>query len=149
MNPSYGFPTRDVGSGASSARTPEISVSTPQRGAKRKLPRKTKMLLAVSIAVAVTLVNVHAGEKRIRHELTHRFALEDSQFLRTMGPLLGPRILPGNRITALQNGDQIFPAMLAPIRGAREPSLLKLSSTGPATSERSSPRHCVSGPKPV
>ena len=37
-----------------------------------------------------------------------------------MGQLLGPGILPGNRITALQNGDQIFPAMLTAIRGARE-----------------------------
>ena len=60
------------------------------------------------------------GKKRIRHELPHRFAVADPQFLRTMGQLLGPGILPGNRVTALQNGDEIFPAMLAAIRGARE-----------------------------
>ena len=37
-----------------------------------------------------------------------------------MGELLGPAIVPGNRVTALQNGDQIFPAMLEAIRGAKE-----------------------------
>ncbi len=59
------------------------------------------------------------GEKQIRYELTHRFAVEDPQFLRSMGQLLGPAIIPGNRITALQNGDEIFPAMLAAIHGAQ------------------------------
>src|SRR3954447_24390743 len=59
------------------------------------------------------------GEKQIRYELTHRFAVEDPQFLRSMGQLLGPAILPGNRITALQNGDEIFPAMLATIHSAQ------------------------------
>ena len=37
-----------------------------------------------------------------------------------MGQLLGPGILAGNRLNALQNGDQIFPAMLDAISGARE-----------------------------
>jgi cardiolipin synthase len=60
------------------------------------------------------------GERQIRYELAHRFAVEDPQFLRSMGQLLGPAIVPGNRVTALQNGDQIFPAMLNAIRGARE-----------------------------
>ena len=60
------------------------------------------------------------GERQIRYELTHQFAVDDPQFLRSMGQLLGPAILPGNRVTALQNGDQIFPSMLEAIRGARE-----------------------------
>ena len=33
--------------------------------------------------------------------------------------MLGPAILGGNRVTALQNGDEIFPPMLAAIAGAR------------------------------
>ena len=52
--------------------------------------------------------------------MTHRFSVEDPQFLRCMGQLLGPAILPGNRVMAFQNGDQIFPAMLEAIKGARE-----------------------------
>lgn len=65
-------------------------------------------------------MNLHSSEKKIRYELSHSFAVEDPQFIRTMGQLLGPDILPGNRVTALQNGDEIFPAMLTAIRGARE-----------------------------
>ena len=60
------------------------------------------------------------GEREIRYELAHQFSVEDPQFLRSMSALLGPGIVPGNRVIALQNGDQIFPAMLAAIRGARE-----------------------------
>lgn len=91
-----------------------------------KLRHKTKMWWVIFIALVLVGflagpgLHLQAGEKRIRYELPHRFAVEDPQFLRTMGQLLGPGILPGNRITALQNGDQIFPAMLGAIRSARE-----------------------------
>ncbi|MCD6050933.1 MAG: phospholipase D/Transphosphatidylase, partial [Verrucomicrobia bacterium] len=34
--------------------------------------------------------------------------------------LLGPGILPGNKVEALQNGEEIFPAMLEAIHGAKE-----------------------------
>lgn len=80
------------------------------------------ILITAMLTSLFTLVflNIRAGEKQIRYQLTHRFAVEDPQFLRSMGQLLGPGILPGNRVTALQNGDQIFPAMLEAIRGARE-----------------------------
>jgi cardiolipin synthase len=60
------------------------------------------------------------GEKQIRYELTHRFAVEDPQFVRSMGQLLGPAIVPGNKVTSLQNCDRIFPSMLEAIRGAQE-----------------------------
>ncbi len=98
----------------------------PKHGGRAKLQRKTKMLLAIFITVAVTLfvtllfLNLRAGEKQIRYELPHRFAVSDPQFVRSMDHLLGPGILTGNRITALQNGDEIFPAMLSAIRGARQ-----------------------------
>jgi cardiolipin synthase len=35
-----------------------------------------------------------------------------------MGAMLGPALLPGNRVRGLRNGDEIFPAMLAAIRSA-------------------------------
>jgi cardiolipin synthase len=93
---------------------------------KRKLQQKAKMWWAILITLfgagflTILFLNLRAGEKQIRYELTHRFAVEDPQFLRCMGQLLGPGILPGNRIQALQNGNQIFPAMLDAIRRARE-----------------------------
>jgi len=79
------------------------------------------LLVGITSSILVSCISISGhGEKEIRYEMTHRFAVEDPQFLRSMGELLGPAILPGNRITALQNGDQIFPAMLEAIRGARE-----------------------------
>jgi cardiolipin synthase len=36
-----------------------------------------------------------------------------------MGTLLGPPVLGGNRVLGLDNGDEIFPAMLGAIRGAQ------------------------------
>jgi cardiolipin synthase len=92
----------------------------------KKLQGKSKMWWAILLTAVLTgfltllFLNLRAGEKQIRYRLTHRFSVTDPLFLRCMGQLLGPGILPGNRITALHNGDQIFPAMLEAIRGARE-----------------------------
>jgi cardiolipin synthase len=101
-------------------------VSDQLQRARKKYRGRRKVLLAIFITLLVTsfltilFLNLRAGEKQIRYELSHRFAVEDPQFLRCMGQLLGPGILPGNRLKALQNGDQIFPAMLNAIRSARE-----------------------------
>jgi len=93
---------------------------------KKKWSPKFKILIAILITLVVTvfltvlLLNLRASEKQIRYEVTHRFSVSDPQFVRTMGNLLGPGILAGNRVKALQNGDEIFPAMLGAIRSARE-----------------------------
>jgi len=78
------------------------------------------MTVTLTVLVTVLFLNLRSGEKQIRFEIDHEFAVEDPQFLRSIGQLLGPPILPGNKITALHNGDRIFPAMLAAIKGARE-----------------------------
>ncbi|HVS63528.1 MAG TPA: phospholipase D-like domain-containing protein [Thermoanaerobaculia bacterium] len=59
-----------------------------------------------------------SDESASRH-LQHRFAVADPQFHREMAVMLGPTITDGNQVTALQNGAEIFPAMLAAIRSAR------------------------------
>src|SRR2546428_13254457 len=56
----------------------------------------------------------------IRYQLDHEYSVHDPQFLRSMGQLVGPGIVASNRVTAFINGDRIFPAMLAAIRGARK-----------------------------
>ncbi len=100
-------------------------MSAPGHGGS-PLRRTTRVLPAVAIAVMATIfctvlfLNLSAGEKQIRYQLEHRFAVSDPQFVRSMNHLLGPGILGGNRIIALQNGGEIFPAMLEAIRGARE-----------------------------
>lgn len=75
--------------------------------------------VVLALAVALLYVNLSAGEKRVSHEIPHLYPVGDPQFFRAMGMLLGPDIVGGNRAQALVNGDQIFPAMLEAIRGAR------------------------------
>jgi cardiolipin synthase A/B len=81
--------------------------------------------VVLALVAAVLYVNLSAGEKRVSHEIPHLYPVADPQFFRAMGMLLGPDIVGGNRVTALVNGDQIFPAMLAAIRGARKTVLFE------------------------
>src|SRR4051812_5382864 len=69
--------------------------------------------------VAVLVLNFSVAEKKITHNVDHRYSIADPQFARSMSVLLGPALVGGNRVETLLNGDQIFPAMLAAIRGAR------------------------------
>jgi cardiolipin synthase len=79
------------------------------------------LVAIVATAVVVLLaLNLSGGRTRIEHEIPSLYGVEDEQFVRTMGVLLGPAIVGGNRVTSLQNGDEIFPAMLEAIRGAKE-----------------------------
>jgi cardiolipin synthase A/B len=87
-------------------------------------PRSTRAAWAAA-TVAMTLVavllyaNLTSPDQPIEHAIAHRYAARDPQFLRTMTHLLGPAVVPGNRVTALLNGDQAFPAMLEAIRSAK------------------------------
>jgi cardiolipin synthase len=72
-----------------------------------------------TVVVVLLFVNATTGEKRVKEKLAHLYAIRDPQFERTMGVLLGPAILRGNRFEVLVNGDEIFPAMLRAIREAR------------------------------
>ena len=80
------------------------------------------IVLAVAVVVTVILLvlNASPGEKKIKHEIESLYGVEDAQFLHSMGSLLGPAILGGNRVTMLLNGDEIFPAMLEAIRSAKK-----------------------------
>lgn len=75
--------------------------------------------MIVMLLIGWLVANLATGEKKIAHRIEHLYGVEDPRFLHTMGVLLGPPILGGNRFRALLNGDEIFPAMLAAIRGAR------------------------------
>jgi cardiolipin synthase A/B len=57
--------------------------------------------------------------KGLTRKVRHHYGVSDPQFRREMSVMLGPSIASGNRITALHNGDEIFPPMLEAIRGAR------------------------------
>jgi len=80
----------------------------------------TVIVIAALVAALATVIatNFHKPEKSIRFPVEHCHAVRDPQFRLEMDAMLGPNVLEGNRITALQNGDEIFPAMLAAIRSA-------------------------------
>lgn len=85
-----------------------------------------RMLLPVLAAILATLVvvliavNFNVAEKKVQREIPHLYDVRDPQFRRSMGLLLGPGILEGNRVQELLNGDRIFPAMLDAIGHAQK-----------------------------
>jgi cardiolipin synthase len=73
---------------------------------------------AVTVLLALVAWNFARPEKQLERQITHRYAIADEAFRREMSVLLGPTIVGGNDIRALQNGDEIFPEILAAVRGA-------------------------------
>ena len=72
----------------------------------------------VTLLLTVLGMNFMTPEKKLERKIEHRFPLADPQFRREMSVMMGPSIMAGNRVTALQNGAEIFPAMLEAIRSA-------------------------------
>ena len=85
---------------------------------RRKLWTIAATVLITLLAAALAM-NFATPEKKLERTVEHKYAIGDAQFRRELGVLLGPAILPGNSVTDLENGEQIFPAMLAAIRAAR------------------------------
>jgi cardiolipin synthase len=93
----------------------------------RRMSRRSLRLVqwAILITAVVTVLgvvlamNFMTPEKKLERKIEHRYAVRDAQFRREMSVLLGPTITTGNRVVDLQNGDEIFPAMLEAIRSAR------------------------------
>jgi len=74
---------------------------------------------AASYMLSLIVRVLTSREKRIEHDIEHLFSVEDDQFLRSLGGLLPPAVLTGNKVISFRNGDRFFPAMLDAIRGAR------------------------------
>ena len=89
--------------------------------------KKKSILVTIVLTLLASLVyiNLSGPEKKIETDIAHLYPVEDPQFRRAMGLLLGPSITDGNKATELINGDAIFPAMLQAIRGARKTVLLE------------------------
>lgn len=73
----------------------------------------------LTLLATLLALNLSLGDKQIDWKLPHQHAVDSPQFPRTLGHLLGPPLVGGNRVEALVNGDRIFPAMLAAIDAAR------------------------------
>ncbi|WP_321939225.1 cardiolipin synthase [Paraburkholderia sp. J8-2] len=75
--------------------------------------------VTVTLVVILVIANLTSGEKKIEHKIERLYASDSPQFIRSMGLLLGPPVLGGNRFEALVNGDAIFPSMLEAMRSAQ------------------------------
>lgn len=82
------------------------------------------MLIILTIVITslsiVILMNFMTAEKKIQREVEFFYSVADPQFSRSISALLGPSFTSGNMVTALTNGDEIFPQMLDAIRKAKE-----------------------------
>jgi cardiolipin synthase len=78
----------------------------------------TVLIVVTTLLIGLLVINFSVGEKKVETDIAHQYTVDDPQFLRSMGLLLGPSILEGNQATELIDGDQIFPAMLGAIRSA-------------------------------
>jgi cardiolipin synthase A/B len=62
--------------------------------------------------------NLATTEKRLLYRPRRLYTSVDADFRRALGILLGPPLVPGNKVSTLVNGAQIYPAMLNAIRTA-------------------------------
>ena len=83
-------------------------------------PHRLSLLLAFLLVTSLSGCGTLMEKSQVRHPVEHLYSVRDTQFRRSVETLLGPPLVGGNRTRTLINGDQIFPAMLAAIRGAKK-----------------------------
>ncbi len=87
---------------------------------------RKRMIWTIVITFIATALLIFIGmnfatpEKELERKIEHRYSIADPQFRREMSVLMGPAIISGNRVSDLQNGAEIFPAMLEAIAGAQK-----------------------------
>ncbi len=75
----------------------------------------TLLIGALVLAIGANLVT---SERRLLYRPRRLYTSGDADFRRALGILLGPPLVPGNMVTSLVNGEQIYPAMLNAIHTA-------------------------------
>jgi len=88
---------------------------------------------AMTLVGVLLYANLTSPDQPVEHPIAHRYDTHDPRFQRTMSHLLGPPVVPGNRLTTLLNGEQSYPAMLAAIRSARHSITLEAYIFWPGT----------------
>jgi cardiolipin synthase A/B len=95
-------------------------VPRPRKPRKYRIPVEPYLVLlmiAFALSIAISLMN---QPMEVSYLLKHRFAVRDPSFVPSAHALASSSPLKGNRVELLENGDQIFPSMLAAIEGAKE-----------------------------
>ena len=75
--------------------------------------------IGIGIVLFVIAANFVRNERKVARPVVSPYGIDDPQFPRSVGSLLGPPLLPGNAVAELRNGDAIFPSMLGAIHNAR------------------------------
>ena len=94
-------------------RVPKLSAPRPPR------PRWMALACLAWLVCAAGCSTSYYG-RRVQYRIEPQYAVGDAQFVRSLGNLVGPPIIGGNRVTCYNNGVEIFPAMLAAIRSAQK-----------------------------
>ena len=76
-------------------------------------------IVALCLVAGLLVANFVGGETKIERRIERLDTLDDPRFMHELGVLLGPPFLPGSKVRALLNGDEIFPPMLSAIRAAK------------------------------
>jgi cardiolipin synthase len=74
---------------------------------------------AVTVLLVLVVLNFLPQEKQLKRDVRHASPVTSAQFRSEISSIPGPAVLDGNRVRDLQNGEEIFPAMLAAIRSAQ------------------------------
>lgn len=94
--------------------------SHPMKASTRSQLIQLGTTAVVSSFLTLFIKNFISGEKKIKQRIPRQYDIAGGQFERSMSQLLGPPILSGNQIRRLENGVEIFPAMLAGIARAKK-----------------------------
>lgn len=99
---------------------PKMRSGTPRR--KTPLSRRLGQLAVVVVALCalvITALNILPDRRELRMPVESVVTTSSPDFLRTITGLFGSSLETGNQIDILQNGDEIFPAMLDAITAAQ------------------------------
>lgn len=92
----------------------------PRKPRVYRIPFETYLIalgVAFALAVAISLLN---RPTNVLYVLPHSFGVRDPTFLPSAQAIGGPGMVGGNSVSILENGVEIFPAMLAAIHAAKK-----------------------------
>jgi cardiolipin synthase len=75
---------------------------------------------AVTVLLVLVVLNFMPQEKQLKRDIRNASPVASAQFRSEISSIPGPAVLDGNRVRDLQNGEEIFPAMLQAIRSAQK-----------------------------
>jgi cardiolipin synthase len=81
---------------------------------------RISLIVFATIFVCLFVFNFNSPGKRIEFNITPKGALNSPIVMKSIGELLGPPLVSGNKITHLKNGNQIFASMLEGIYSAQK-----------------------------